>query len=75
VIWQVVYFFAIEKKELVGSGFGDDLTHYTWQSKKRFVYYQLLNAVFAISFYIFSINSVRAYVNCYPSESPANKKK
>lgn len=28
--WQIVYFFAIEKKELVGMGFGDDIHTYTW---------------------------------------------
>jgi len=75
VVWQLVYFFAIEKKELVGSGFGDDLSHYTWQSKKRYAYYQLAYALLAISFYVASISAVRAYVNCYPDESPANKKK
>jgi hypothetical protein len=30
LIWQIVYFFAIEKKELVGSGFGEDLGNYTF---------------------------------------------
>lgn len=30
LIWQIVYFFAIEKKDLVGSGMGDDLKTYTW---------------------------------------------
>lgn len=28
--WQIVYFFAIEKKELVGMGFGDDIKTYSW---------------------------------------------
>jgi hypothetical protein len=30
LIWQIVYFFGIEKKELVGSGFGDDIKAYSW---------------------------------------------
>jgi hypothetical protein len=30
LVWQIIYFFAIEKKDLVGSGMGDNLDHYTW---------------------------------------------
>jgi hypothetical protein len=30
LIWQIIYFFGIEKKELVGSGFGEELKGYTW---------------------------------------------
>jgi len=30
LLWQIIYFFGIEKKELVGMGFGEDLKGYTW---------------------------------------------
>ena len=75
ILWQMIYFFAIEKKELVGSGFGEDLKTYTWQSKRRFAYYQLGMAVFVIGFYVLAISAVRAYVTCYPDVSPAQEKK
>lgn len=73
LLWQIIYFFAIEKKELVGSGFGDDLKTYSWQSKKHFIYWQLAYGVLAISFYILAISAVRAYVNCYPDQSEYKK--
>jgi hypothetical protein len=79
IIWQIIYFFAIEKKDQVGSGFGDDLDTYRFQSKKRFIYGQLAMGIVAIAFYIFAIGSVRAFVNCYPDkseyEAKADKKK
>jgi len=75
LIWQIIYFFAIEKKDFVGSGFGDDLSVYSYQSKKRFIYFQLGWAVLAVSFYILAITAVRAYVNCYPDESEYGKEK
>ena len=30
LVWTIIYFFAIEKKDLVGSGMGDNLDNYTW---------------------------------------------
>jgi len=75
LVWQIIYFFAIEKKDFVGSGFGDDLSGYTYQSKKRFIYFQLAWAVLAVAFYILAITAVRAYVNCYPDESEYGKDK
>merc|ERR1711935_758167 len=69
LIWQVIYFFAIEKKDQVGSGFGDDLSGYSYQSKKRFIYFQLGWGIVAVSFYILAISAIRSYVNCYPDKS------
>jgi len=73
VIWQIIYYFAIEKKDQVGTGFGDNIESYTFQSKKRFIYGQLGMAVVAVAFYIFAIGAVRSYVNCYPDESEYSK--
>jgi hypothetical protein len=74
LLWQIIYFFAIEKKDTVGSGFGDDLGAYTYQSKKRFIYFQLLYGVLAVSFYITAIGAVRSFVNCYPDKSEYESK-
>ena len=75
LIWEVIYIFAIEKKDTIGSGYGDNIQNYTFESKKKHIYVELAWGIVAVTFYILALVSVRKYVNCYPSESEFGKKK
>jgi hypothetical protein len=74
VVWHVIFYLAIYKRSEVAIGAGNDADHYKMQSKKSYVYGQLVTLAFALIFYSYAIITVNAYCNCYPEEEPKDEK-
>ena len=72
LIWHTCYLCLINKNDKLGHGFGEDVSTYTWTSKKHTLYYELAWGVVAITFYIVALTAVRQYVNSYDDAEKAD---
>jgi len=68
VIWECVFYGAIDRNDALYTGIGEDASRYTKSAKRSFVYMSIAVAAFFLSLWAYFIVVVKQYVALYPVE-------
>ena len=68
VVWCIIYYMWLNKRDGVYQGIGEDTSTYTKSSKKAYFFVVLAEATIFITLYSYFICVVAKYVSLYPKE-------